>query len=98
VKLGPARPALRKVAVFFAAILAVQLFFVRELLAALVVFSAVFAVLAVLALTLLLVKDSSERGLAWLGSHIQAATEFLGPGPERAVASRGSGPELVRRQ
>jgi hypothetical protein len=93
VKLGPAR---KYAAVFVAGILVGQLFFVRELVASLVVFSAAFAVLSVLGLVVLLVEDTGQRGLAWLGSHVQAATEFPGPRLERAVASRGSGPEPVR--
>ncbi len=51
---------------FVAAILALQLYFVRELLAALFLFTLVFAVLAGLALVFYLVQQAGQFSLAWV--------------------------------
>jgi hypothetical protein len=51
-----------------AAIVAVQAYFVQELLAALLLFSAIFAVLAAVGLVLFLLDRASQRTLSWAES------------------------------
>lgn len=83
-------PALKWFWLLLTAILAAQLFFVRELLAALVLFAATFAVLALLGLALFLAQRAGERGMVWVESRVRAATEFMRRGSELA-------PELSKR-
>jgi len=50
-----------------AAIVALQIYFVQELLAALILFTGVFAVFAVVALILYLIDRAGQWGLGWAG-------------------------------
>ncbi len=61
--------------IFLAAVLAVQLYFVRELLAALLLFTIGFAVLAGLALIFLLLERASQVSLAWAGPRMRGVAE-----------------------
>lgn len=56
---------------FLAALLASQLYFVRELLAALFLFALGFGVLTGLALFLLLIKWAGQSSMAWAGSRFK---------------------------
>ena len=51
------------------AFVALQIYFVQELLAALILFTGLFAVLAVAALVLYLVDSAGQWGLGWAGQH-----------------------------
>ncbi len=51
--------------IFLAAVLGVQLYFVRELLAALLLFTIGFVVLAGLALAFILLERAGQASLAW---------------------------------
>ncbi len=52
--------------VFLGALLALQIYFVRELLAALLLFTVAFVVLAGLALVFYLVQQAGQLSLAWV--------------------------------
>lgn len=52
-----------------AAFVAFQIYFVQELLAALMLFTGVFIVLAIAALALYLLDRAGELGLVWAGKH-----------------------------
>jgi hypothetical protein len=51
---------------FLGALVALQLYFVRELLAALFLFTLAFAVLACLVLVLFLIEQAGQLSLAWV--------------------------------
>jgi hypothetical protein len=53
--------------IFLAAVLAVQLYFVRELLAALLLFTVGFAALAGLAMLFFLLERVGQASMAWAG-------------------------------
>jgi len=67
-----------------AGVLALQLYFVRELLAALFLFTLAFAVLAGLALLFYLVQQAGQLGLAWVESRARNMVPKL---PERALGT-----------
>ncbi len=60
-----------------AAILAVQVYYVREILAALFLFALVFAVIAGVALVLYLVERAGEFSFAWVAPATRRAWEYL---------------------
>ena len=62
---------------FVAAVLALQLYFVRELLAALFLFTLAFAVLAGLALVFYLVQQAGQLSLAWVESRARSMVPKL---------------------
>lgn len=59
------------------AILAVQIYFVRALLAALFLFAVVFVAIAVVALGLLLVERAGELSLAWVTPGARRSLAYL---------------------
>jgi hypothetical protein len=63
---------------FLATLLALQLYFVRELLAALFLFALGFGALAGLALFLFLVERAGQFSMAWAGSHTRRGLGLLG--------------------
>jgi hypothetical protein len=65
---------LRKwVFVALAVLFAIQLYFVQELVAALLLFGAVFLVFAILASLIILLQKGSRRGLMWIESRLPSA-------------------------
>src|ERR1019366_10127150 len=63
-----------------AALVALRMYFVQELLAALVLFTIAFVVFAIIALMLYLVDRAGQWGLGWAGQH---------SGPTIELARRG---------
>lgn len=61
---------------FLAALVALQLYFVRELLAALFLFALGFGVLAGLALFLFLIERAGQLSMTWAGSHRRGVALF----------------------
>jgi hypothetical protein len=59
-----------------AAFVALQIYFVQELLAALMLFTGVFVVLALVALVLYLVDRAGQWGLGWAGAHARPAAQM----------------------
>ncbi len=59
--------------IFLAVLVAFQLYFVRELLAALLLFALGFAVLGGLVLVFFLAEQAGQVSLAWLEPHTRAA-------------------------
>jgi hypothetical protein len=59
-----------------AAFVALQIYFVQELLAALVLFTAVFVILAIAALILYLVDRAGQWGLGWAGQHSRPVAQL----------------------
>ena len=59
-----------------AAFVALQLYFVQAMLAALMLFTAVFGVLAVVALVLYLIDRIGQWGLGWAERHAQPVTQL----------------------
>ena len=64
------------------ALAGLQIYFVQELLAALVLFGVVFAMIAIIALVLYLVDKAGQWSFSWVGQHSQ---------PLLQVARRGWG-------
>ncbi len=62
--------------VFLAVLVALQLYFVRELLAALFLFTAGFAVLAGMALVFFLFDQARRLSLAWVEPHTRSAMSY----------------------
>lgn len=58
---------------FLAAIVAVQMYFVRELVAAFFLFALVFAVLATVAFGVFLLDCASQLSVSWAAPHVRAA-------------------------
>ena len=58
------------------ALVALQLYFVQEMLAALMLFTAVFAIFAIAALVLYLVDRAGQWGLGWAGQHAHPAAQL----------------------
>ena len=66
-----------------AAFVGLQVYFVQEMLAALMLFAGIFVVLAIAAGTLYLVDRAGQWGLGWAGQHARPAAE----GARRAWAA-----------
>ena len=58
------------------AFVALRIYFVQEMLAALMLFTGVFAIFAIAALVLYLVDRAGERGLGWAGEHARPAAQL----------------------
>jgi hypothetical protein len=56
-----------------AAIVAIQIYFVRDMLAALLLFTVAFLALAVIALGIYLLDEISLLGLDWAATHLKAS-------------------------
>lgn len=54
-------------------VLALQVYLVRELLAALLVFTVLFAMVGAIALLYFVAREASHRGFAWLQPHLRTA-------------------------
>jgi cytosine/uracil/thiamine/allantoin permease len=59
-----------------AAFIALQIYFVQEMLAALMLFTGVFVILAIAALVLYLVDRAGQWGLGWAGEHARPAAQL----------------------
>ena len=59
--------------VAIAVFVALQLYFVQEMLAALILFTGVFIIFAIISLILYLVDRAGEWGLEWLGQRARPA-------------------------
>ena len=57
----------------FAALVALQIYYVRQMLAALLLFSVAFLLLAVIALGIYLLDEVSRVGLDWTATHSKAS-------------------------
>src|ERR1700676_1876688 len=55
------------------ALIGLQIYFVQEMLAALMLFTAVFAVFGIIALMLYLIDSAGQWGLSWAGEHARPA-------------------------
>jgi uncharacterized membrane protein YesL len=60
-----------------AAFLALQIYFVQEMLAALILFTGVFVVVALIAFVMYLVDQASKWSLEWVGQHVGPAIQLL---------------------
>jgi hypothetical protein len=80
--------------VALAALVALQLYFVRELLAAYFLFAVVFAVLLVFAAIFFILEEVGERGVTWAESH---AVELVGFARRRFAHLEGFGKKSFRR-
>jgi uncharacterized membrane protein YqjE len=60
-----------------AAFLALQIYFVQEMLAALILFTGVFVIVALLALMMYLVDQAGQWSLEWAGEHVRPAIHLL---------------------
>lgn len=58
------------------AIVALQIYFVQELLAALMLFTGVFILLAIVAVVLYLIDRAGQWGLGWAGQHARPAAKL----------------------
>ena len=63
-----------------AAFVALQIYFVQEMLAALMLFTGVFVIFAIIALVIYLVDRAGQWGIGWAGEH---------PRPAMQLARRG---------
>jgi cytosine/uracil/thiamine/allantoin permease len=55
---------------------ALQVYFVQEMLAALILFAGIFAILATIALTLYLMDRAGQLSLDWAGQHARPALQL----------------------
>jgi uncharacterized membrane protein HdeD (DUF308 family) len=76
------------------ALIALQLYFVRELLAAYFLFAVVFAVLLVFAAIFFILEEVSERGFTWAESQ---AVGLVGMARRRFAHAEGFGKKSFRR-
>jgi cytosine/uracil/thiamine/allantoin permease len=60
-----------------AAFVALQIYFVQEMLAALLLFTGVFAILAIIALAIYLVDRASQWSIGWAGQHARPTMQLL---------------------
>jgi hypothetical protein len=60
-----------------AAFVAVQLYFVRELLAALFIFTVLFAIVATIAFVLFVIDQAGQRTIAWAEPQTKQAAGFV---------------------
>ena len=58
------------------AFVALQIYFVQEMLAALMLFTGVFVIFAIVALVLYLVDRAGQWGLGWAGKHSRPAVQL----------------------
>ena len=58
------------------AFVALQVYFVQEMLVALMLFTGVFAILATMALALYLIDWASQWSLEWAGQHFRSALQL----------------------
>jgi hypothetical protein len=66
--------------------IALQIYFVQEMLAALILFTAVFAVFGIIALILYVIDSAGQWGLSWAGHHVRPALELARRGWAAAEA------------
>jgi hypothetical protein len=59
------------------ALAAMQIYFVQELLAALLLFAVAFVIIAIAALGLYLVDIGGQRGFSWVGQHSRPAFQLV---------------------
>ena len=59
-----------------AAFIALQIYFVQEMLAAPMLFTGVFVILAIAALVLYLIDRAGQWGLGWAGEHARPAAQL----------------------
>jgi cytosine/uracil/thiamine/allantoin permease len=59
-----------------AAFVALQIYFVQEMLAALLLFTCAFIMIAILALVIYLVDSAGQWSLVWAGKHSRPAIHF----------------------
>jgi uncharacterized membrane protein YqjE len=60
-----------------AAFLALQIYFVQEMLAALILFTGAFVIVALIAFVMYLVDQASKWSLEWAGQHVGPAIQLL---------------------
>ena len=60
-----------------AAFLALQIYFVQEMLAALILFTGVFVIVAFLALVMYLVDQAGQWSIGWAGKHVRPTMQLL---------------------
>ena len=60
-----------------AAFLALQIYFVQEMLAALILFTGVFVIVALVAFVMYLVDQASQWSIEWAGQHVRPAIHLL---------------------
>jgi uncharacterized membrane protein YqjE len=63
--------------VALAAFLALQIYFVQEMLAALLLFTGVFVILALIALVIYLVDQAGQWSIVWAGEHVRPAIHLF---------------------
>ena len=60
-----------------AAFVALQIYFVQEMLAALILFTGVFVIVAILALAMYLVDQAGQWSIGWAGQRLPPAIQLL---------------------
>ena len=60
-----------------AAFVALQIYFVREMVAALLLFTGVFAIFAIIALMIYLVDRASQWSIGWAGQNARPAMQLV---------------------
>ena len=60
-----------------AAFLALQIYFVQEMLAALILFTGVFVIVALVALVMYLVDQAGQWSIGWAGRHARPAIQLM---------------------
>jgi cytosine/uracil/thiamine/allantoin permease len=60
-----------------AAFVALQIYFVQEMVAALILFTGVFVVLALIALVFYLVDQAGQWSISWAGQHARPAMQLV---------------------
>jgi hypothetical protein len=61
------------------ALVAVRIYFVQEMLAALALFTVVFIIFGIIAMVLYLVDRAGQWGLGWAGDHARLAAKLVRP-------------------
>ena len=60
-----------------AAFVALQIYFVQEMVAALILFTGVFVIVAFLALVMYLVDQAGQWSIGWAGKHVQPTMQLM---------------------